>query len=215
MYRSWDVNIYRSEMVWKKLGKEGLAVRALWPIAEPEDKVLTRVTKFLNDSIRQFRTQAGKAKKGWKTISILISDVYPQWKIDTLLYMQQQYNNESKSFPATFLADLKDWSSTHITDKKLIKAVMQFASFRKKEVEDVGATAMDIQFPFDQAAIITECLSYIQVQTNVMPSSASDSSDGASIAIIKLDDTNVVPGVTVPERISENVEPRKPYLWMN
>lgn len=197
-----------SEMVWKKLGKEGLAVKAPWPIAEQEDKILTRVTKFLSDSIRQFRTQAGKAKKDWKTISILVSDVYPQWKIDTLLWMQQQYNATAKIFSETFMKDLKDWSGKAVTDKKLIKLVMQFASFRKKEVEDVGETAMDIQLPFDQCAIITECLPYIKAQINIVPSSSDTTS---TITIIKLD---AATDQGIPERITENVEPGKPYLWV-
>lgn len=201
-------------MVWKKLGKEGLAVKAPWPIAEQEDKILTRVTKFLSDSIRQFRTQAGKAKKDWKTMSILVSDVYPQWKIDTLLWMQQQYNSTTKTFTETFMKDLKDWSAATVTDKKLIKLVMQFASFRKKEVEDAGETAMDIQLPFDQCAIIEECRSYIQAQINIVPSSDNnDTSSSTNITIIKLDDSTT-DKAAIPERISENVEPGKPYLWI-
>ena len=48
-------------MIWKKLGKEGLAVKAPWPVADEEDKVLTRQSKFLRESLRYFRAQAGKA----------------------------------------------------------------------------------------------------------------------------------------------------------
>jgi len=53
-----------SEYMWKHaIGGEGLAVRAPWPIANDEDKVLTREAKFLGDAMKAFRQQAGKAKK--------------------------------------------------------------------------------------------------------------------------------------------------------
>lgn len=196
-----------SEMVWQKLGKEGLAVKASWPIAEEEDKILTRQANFLNDSIKQFRTQAGKAKKGWTKATILISDVYPQWKIDSLLWMQSQYNHDTKSFTLTFMKDLKDWSTDTITDKKMIKLIMQFISFRKKEVEDVGETAMDIQLPFDQYNIFNNSLQYIQAQINI--GSSTD-----LVEMIKLND-NDNNNQDIPEKVTDNVEPGKPYLWFH
>ena len=84
---------------------------------------------------------------------------------------------------------------------------MQFVSFRKREVDDVGITALDIRLPFDQRAILEESLQYIQSQLNI-----------ESINIIKLksDGTTatVVGDATIPDRIIENVEPGKPYLWI-
>ena len=184
-------------MVWKKLGKEGLAVKAPWPATEEEDKILTRQAQLLRDSLKKFRTQVGKAKKGWKSASILISDVYPQWKIDTLTWMQGQYKDGA--FANTFMKDLKGWSTANISEKKMIKLVMQFASFRKKEVDDVGEAAMDTVLPFDQKTIFVESMKYIQSQLNI-----------DELDIIKLgeDDTEV------PERVSEQVEPGKPHLWL-
>jgi leucyl-tRNA synthetase len=184
-------------MVWKKLGKTGFAVKAPWPVAEEEDKILTRQAQLMRDSLKRFRTQAGKAKKGWQKSSILVSDVYPQWKIDTLTWMQTQYKDAC--FSDSFMSDLKDWTAATVADKKMIKFIMQFASFRKREVEDVGETALDILLPFDQKAILSESLSYMKAQLNL-----------ADVDIIKLgaDDANV------PDRIAENVEPGKPFLWM-
>ena len=198
----------RSEMVWKKLGKEGFAVKASWPVAEEENKILTRQAQLLRDSLKSFRTLAGKAKKGWTAASILISDDYPQWKIDALLWLQQQYNEEIGTFPETIMSDLKDWTSNTISDKKLIKFTMQFVSFRKREVEDVGITALDVRLPFDQKAILEGSLQYIQSQLNI-----------ESINIIKLGGEGTVPAavvgdIPIPDRIVENVEPGKPYLWI-
>jgi leucyl-tRNA synthetase len=182
-------------MVWKKLGKEGLAVKAPWPVAEEENKILTRQAKLLRDSLKQFRSQAGKAKKGWKIASILVSDVYPQWKIDTLLWLQQQYKDGA--FSDSFMQDLKAWSSETVQDKKLVKFTMQFASFRKKEVEEVGEAAMDTVLPFDQKYIFVESMQYIQAQLNI-----------PNMDVVKLDEADV------PDRVAENVEPGKPQLWL-
>ena len=186
-----------SEMVWKKLGKEGLAVRAPWPEADEEDKILTRQAKFLRDSLKSFRTLAGKAKKGWTQASVLVSDSYPQWKIDTLNWMQEQYKD--REFPASFMKDLKDWAGKSASDKKMIKFTMQFASFVKNEVQDVGPMAMDVQLPFDQKEILVEVQKYLQAQL-VIP----------EIDVLKIDGDE---GAQVPEKFSENVTPGKPSLW--
>jgi leucyl-tRNA synthetase len=188
-------------MVWKKLGKDGLAVKVRWPAAEEENKVLTRQSKFLRDSIRYFRVQAGKAKKAEKA-SVLITDSYPQWKVDVLTWMQQQYSPDVGGFSATFMKDLKDWSDKNVADKKMLKGTMQFASFVKKEVEEVGAIAMETQLPFDQKEILVDCGSYIKSQLNV-----------PDIDFVNLD-TEKEAAATVPEARTELVTPGKPYLWL-
>lgn len=183
-------------MVWKKIGKEGLAVKASWPTAGEEDKILTRQAQLLRDSIKKFRIQVGKAKKGWKSASILVSDVYPQWKIDTLTWMQEQYKDGA--FSDSFMKDLKAWSGETF-DKKMIKFVMQFASFRKEEVNDVGEAAMDINLPFDQKLIFVESMKYLKSQLNI-----------EDLDVIKLGDG----GAEVPDKAAETVEPGNPGLWL-
>mmetsp|Transcript_7711 Transcript_7711/g.15459 ORF Transcript_7711/g.15459 Transcript_7711/m.15459 type:complete len:1116 (-) Transcript_7711:969-4316(-) len=188
-----------SETLWKDLGKEGLAVKASWPIAGEENKLLTRQAKFLRDSIKNFRNQVGKAKKGWKDATVVVAENYPQWKVDALLWMQTQFDKESGSFPATFMKDLKDWSTTNVSDKKQVKFTMQFVSFMKKEVEDVGEMAMDIKCPFDQLAILKESQAYLKAQLNL-----------EDVGIGSIDDAELA----VPDRVSQNVSPGKPYLWI-
>ena len=185
--------------MWKSLGKEGLAVRAPWPTVGEEDKLLTRQAKFLRDSMKIFRTATGKAKKGWKTATILVADDYPQWKVDALLWMQSSYDKSTGSFPPTFMKDLKDWTANNVTDKKKIKLTMQFVSFMKKEVDDVGEMAMDTTSPFDQLAIMNESLAYIKSQLNLEEVSAG-----------RVDD----PELAVPDKIAGNVMPGKPVLWL-
>ncbi|KAL7478746.1 hypothetical protein ACHAW6_004502 [Cyclotella cf. meneghiniana] len=185
-----------AETLWKELGKEGLAVKAPWPIAGEEDKLLTKEAKFLRDSLKNFRASAGKAKKGWKTATILVAEDYPQWKTDALIWMQSKYND---GFPDTFMADLKDWSTTSVADKKQVKSVMQFVSFMKKEVEDVGEMGMDIKCPFDQLSILKESKAFIQSQLGL-----------DEVGVCSVDD----PEISVPEKTSQNVTPGKPFLWL-
>jgi leucyl-tRNA synthetase len=187
-------------MLWKKLGKEGLAVRAPWPVAEEEDKLMTREARFLRDTLKQFRAQLGRAKKGWTKASILVSTDYPQWKIDTLTWMQGKFDAET-GFPATFMGDLKTWSGSSNTDKKMIKFTMQFASFIKKEADDVGAMAMDVKLPFDQKVILAASDGYIKSQLNL-----------TELDIISLGGTEGAAS-GVPDKIAENVTPGKPVMW--
>ena len=189
----------RSETLWKDLGKDGLAVRASWPTVGEEDKLLTRQAKFLRDSLKSFRTSAGKAKKGWKAATILVAEDYPQWKVDALLWMQSKYDKSTGSFPDTFMKDLKEWTTTSVTDKKKIKLTMQFVSFMKKEVDDVGESGMDIKLPFDQFAIINESTAYIKSQLNL-----------EEVGVGSVGDQEL----EVPEKIVGNVMPGKPFLWM-
>lgn len=188
-----------SENMWQKLGKEGLAVKAPWPKTEEEDKLLTRQASFLRDSLKQFRAQADKAKKRTTTAKIIVTDSYPVWKNDTLVWMHEQYDEETKAFSATFMKDLKTWASTK--DKKMIKFTMQFASWMKKEVEDVGSMAMDIKMPYDQKQIIVESEEYIKSQLKM-----------EKIEVINLSTAEDIS--SIPSKTVENVNPGKPFLWM-
>jgi leucyl-tRNA synthetase len=183
--------------MWKKLGKEGLAIKAPWPVADEEDKLLTRQGKFLRDSLKKFRGLAGKAKKGLKAASIVVTDSYPQWKVDTLKWMQEQHSAET-GFSKSFMKDLKTWTGQNVSDKKMIKFTMQFSSFMKSEVEEVGKVAMDIHLPFDQVAILEASMKYIKAQLQI-----------EELDILKLENAE-----GVPERIADQVIPAKPYLWL-
>lgn len=187
-----------SENMWGKLGKEGLAVRAPWPVADEEDKMLTRQADFLRSGLKKFRSQVGKAKKAVEKASILVADTYPQWKIDILLWMQQQYSEETKSFPDTFMKDLKGWTGQNISDKKMIKFAMQFAAFMKNEVGEVGSVALDVHLPFDQQSVLESSMKYIKAQ----------------LVLEDIDILKVETATEIPERIQEQATPGNPYLWL-
>jgi leucyl-tRNA synthetase len=187
-----------SEKVYKKIGGNGYAVLAPWPVAGEEDKLLSRQAKFLRDNLKHFRAQVGKAKKGWKESSIMVTDSYPDWKVETLLWMQGKYDN---GFPSDFMKQLKEKCKS-IKDKKLIKFTMQFASFTKREVEEVGPSVMETTLPFDQMAILEESTAYLKSQLNI-----------ENMTFIKLDDAEASAGV--PDRMKESVVPGKAHMWFH
>ena len=192
-----------AEKLWKLVGKDGLAVKAPWPQADDEDKVLTRQAGFLRDTLKKFRATAGKAKKGWKEATILLTDTYPQWKVDVLNWMQGQYDEAAAGgFSADFMKSLKQWTTSAFDDKKLIKFVMQFASFIKKEVGDVGKSAMDTILPFDQKEILENSVAYIKSQLSL-----------TEVSFIKLSSDKDV-AASVPDKLKQNVSPGKPHLWL-
>lgn len=190
-----------AEAVWQKLGKEGMAIKAPWPVAEEEDKILSRQASFLRVSLKNFRAQTGKTKGTWEKSTILISDSYPGWKVDLLTFMSGKYDPVT-GFAATIMKDLKDYANKNVTDKKMIKNTMQFASFVKKEVEEVGPMAMETHLPFDQKEILAECTKYIMAQLNL-----------ESLDLINLD-TDKEAAADVPENKADIPSPGKPYLWL-
>ena len=114
--------------------------------------------------------------------------------------MQEQYN-PGTGFPATFMKDLKDWSAKNVDDKKMLKLTMQFASFAKREVDDIGVSAMDVQLPFDQRAILSDALKYMKKQIDI-----------SEITVINLEGEDAS---SVPDRLKESVTPGKPSLWLH
>merc|ERR1719354_348747 len=155
-------------------------------------------SKFLRDNLKNFRQHAGKAKKGWTKSTILVTDSYPEWKVNVLLMMQEKYDN---GFPADFMKQLKVWCKD-LPDKKLIKNTMQFASFTKREVEDVGPVAMETSLPFDQKAILEQSTAYLKSQLNFK-----------EIDIVKTDDAEAC--ADAPDRLKEGVVPGKASLWFH
>jgi leucyl-tRNA synthetase len=186
-----------SENIWSKIGKEGMSVKASWPTADAEDKLLTRQAKFLRDSLKKFRGIVGKAKKGWTTASIVVTNSYPEWKENILKFMQEKYSEET-GFSATFMKDMKKWSAQNVTDKKMIKGTMQFGSFVRAEAEEVGLVAMDLELPFDQRAILEVSLTYLKSQLNIPA----------------LDILDLKTSEDIPERIVGMISPGKPHLWI-
>jgi len=172
-------------------------VKASWPSADAEDKILTRQAKFLRDALKRYRGSIGKAKKGWKSVSILVTNSYPEWKVNVLKHMQEQYSDDT-GLPTTFMKDMKKWSGQNVIDKRMIKDTMQFSSFMRDEANEVGRIALDLDLPFDQYAILEVSLTYLKSQLNL--------SDLDILDLSTVED--------IPDRVAGNVSPGRPYLWI-
>jgi len=111
--------------------------------------------------------------------------------------MQEQYSDDS-GFPNTFMKDMKKWCGENVSDKKMIKDVMQFGSFVKDESREVGRVAMDLELPFDQRAILEVSLTYLKSQ----------------LGLPELDILDLKSAEDIPERIVGMVSPGRPHLWI-
>ena len=185
-----------AEMMWKAMGQSGMVVQAPWPAVAAEDKLLTRQGALLRTALKQFRGQLGKAKKGWKQATVLVTDSYPEFKVEVLTWMQEQF--DGKNFPDSFMKDLKTWAGQHFTDKKQVKFAMQFASFVKKESTEVGAAAMEVKLPFDQKAILQGSESYIKAQLGI-----------SELEFLTTEECDA------PPKVKDMVAPGKPSLWLH
>lgn len=197
-----------SEILWQQhidllAGNKGLVVHAPWPNqTSVEDKLLSRQASFLRDAVKNCRQQSIKQSSPKKpNTKILVTNSYPTWKINTLHFMHEQFNSETNKFPSDFMKQLKTWSATNVTDKKMIKFTMQFASWMKREVEEVGPMAMDINVPYNQFDILQNNLKYISAQINK-----------ENVEVYELSDGN---NADIPDKVLENVSPGRPYLWLH
>mmetsp|Transcript_17844 Transcript_17844/g.37088 ORF Transcript_17844/g.37088 Transcript_17844/m.37088 type:complete len:1082 (+) Transcript_17844:13-3258(+) len=153
-----------SEEIWSAIGGEGFVVKALWPVLPDEDKLMTKQSTCLFKSLRQFRLTVQKSKKKVKKAVIMVVDSYPQWKVEALVWMNE--NIASIDDSKVFMGDLKKWTSK-LEDKKNVKNVMQFVSFVRKEYMEIGAVAMEQTVPFDQLALFQGFTKYISSQLNL------------------------------------------------
>ena len=113
--------------------------------------------------------------------------------------MEGRYSDDT-GFSETFKDDMKAYASS-LPDKKNMKNVMQFASFVKKEVEEVGSRwPMELQVPFDQKQILSESLTYIQKQLNLEKFSVYE------IGVDELPEG-------LQEKLLTNCQPGKPILY--
>jgi len=186
-----------SETVWALLGNTTFIVKEKYPDFAAEDKVLSRKTKFLMSTLKSARQTVSKAKAKPTEAWFVVVDEYSQWRKEALIWMHGQHSDGA--FTSTFMADLKKWVGT-LEDKKNVKNVMQFASFVKKEVEDVGESAMELTMPYDQKEILSESKKYIQAQLNL-----------EKFDIVKIGIDELPPGLN--EKGLMNCQPGKPLLF--
>ena len=97
-----------SEEIWKLSGGEGFVVKAPWPVVPVEDKLLTKQSSCLFKSLRQFRLTVQKSKKKVNRAVIMVVDKYPSWKVDALVWMNDNIATIEDS--KKFMGELKNWT---------------------------------------------------------------------------------------------------------
>jgi hypothetical protein len=61
-----------------------------------------------------------------------------------------------------YIKQLREFAAAQKFDKKQQQGLMQFAAFVKAAYDEIGVAALDLTMPYDQAAILTENLAYMQ-----------------------------------------------------
>jgi len=208
-----------SETVWEMMGKEGFATTAEWPKIEKIDDVMLRSSKYLRDSMRNFRLtllknskpKKGKAKKGAPAAEpagppkaqILVATEFEPWKRTTLEYLATIFDDATKKFPADLMKLLKTFCSTPEM-KPFLKNVMQFVKFIQPDVESNGSSELALSLPFSEQDLLTDQMEYIT------QSLKSDGGKFESLEIVLVTDE-----LDIPADKKKNASPGKPYLYLS
>ena len=200
-----------AEHAWRSvLKREGSVLRAGWPRCAAEDALVAQKQAFLLKAVQTFRRKAAKkgkkgkapagAKAGPASAAILVTNVWPQWKQLVLARLREVYAENGGAFPETFSKDFKAFAMDEANGiKPKMKFAMQFASFIKGTVAEVGPSAMNAEMAFDQAEFLRDHADYIAKQLEL-----------AKVTVHMADD-DAAPGT---DKDKESSQPGDPCLVM-
>ena len=198
------------EEIWAIMGKKGFVTAAPWPTTEPVDNLLLRQSKYLRDSLKNFRNTAAKSAKQKKPPKdfdktrgcIIVATEYEVWKQDTLKFCATIFDDASKSFPKDFMKQMKAFCASTPELKKMTKKIMQFVMFIKPDVEANGRSELSLESPFNEMNLINDNIAYIKkciAENGVTNVTAMLVTDAAC---------------TVPPEKKQQAAPGKPYLYV-
>ena len=173
------------EHVWGNILKNpGLVVNAGWPVAPPADLMLQQMAVYVESSIVNIRKaiakaeMASKPKKGVVTpppptkvtsIELVVPIEFGGWQAKVLSLLSALYDSSTGTFPADVMGQVLSASNADpeisALGAKVIKsAVMPFARGRidMATTAGVGAQALDVKMPFDEASLLTENSNYLK-----------------------------------------------------
>ncbi|GAB4839099.1 hypothetical protein Ancab_028627 [Ancistrocladus abbreviatus] len=175
-----------AEYVWKELlKKEGLVVKAGWPISDSPDLTLKRANKYLQDSIDLMRKLLQKQMLGSKKANkqgapvtqliedkrlnglIFVNERYEGWKEECLRILQSKFNLETCSFApdSEIMEALRSSNVGKAANfKDIQKLCMPFLRFKKDETLKLGVQALDLSLPFGEVEVLSENLDLIKRQ---------------------------------------------------
>uniref|UniRef100_A0A2N9H4W9 leucine--tRNA ligase n=1 Tax=Fagus sylvatica TaxID=28930 RepID=A0A2N9H4W9_FAGSY len=175
-----------AEYVWRiLLKKNGFAVKAGWPVANPLDLTLKSSNKYLQDSIvlmrKLLQKQISGSKKGNKkgapvttltednklTGLIYVNEQFDGWKAECLRILQSKFDSTTRTFSpdGEILEALKNSSVGQAANfKQTQKLCMPFMRFKKDEAVSLGVQALDLRLPFGEIEVLQENLDLIKRQ---------------------------------------------------
>eukprot|EP00933_Yihiella_yeosuensis_P041325 TRINITY_DN35718_c1_g1_i2.p1 TRINITY_DN35718_c1_g1~~TRINITY_DN35718_c1_g1_i2.p1 ORF type:complete len:158 (+),score=53.85 TRINITY_DN35718_c1_g1_i2:412-885(+) len=108
---------------------------------------------------------------------IFVAKSYKTWQVDVLKLLQTfELNNENEPVNKDFMKEVRDAPEVKALSKADMKQVMPFASFiMKTEVPARGRDALDLELPFDEAAMLRDLTEVIKRQLNVAEVEICDS----------------------------------------
>jgi len=167
---------------WEKLGKDGFVVNARWPIADPEEDVITRKFEYLKQTAHNITAlhekavkNANKNKKKQKqaeqkavvldAVRVMVADGYPDWQAACLGVMQASYDelkgNISKTWVKSLARQIMVLPEVK-ADKKIKKGAMKFVGFRASMVAKEGPSALATSLPFHEKTLLESNLRFLQ-----------------------------------------------------
>jgi hypothetical protein len=184
------------------LKEEGSVTRAAWPDVSGLDENEMMKADYLEDvmdSFRDKRAKANKKNKGKKTVTekgvVYVQTTYPVWRQKLLNFLKAKWDDEKKAFGVEKKELIKEVGALQKGDEDLKaqgKMLNKVLAFVMQAAEKRGKSALECEWPFDEAAVLTEFSKFI----------AAEMSLPKGLEII----------VNSTEEVASNAEPGKPAL---
>lgn len=160
-----------AEHVWELLGNKRSILHERWPVAGDVDEVAVKASNYLMDAAHSFRIYlknhcaVKKPKKGEtpkperkpNKATIWVAKEYPKWQHIILTTLKQLNGPAGLPDNKTISSKLGEVAEL----KKYMKRVMPFVQATRENVERVGAEALSVGLPFDEAAILVDNKQYL------------------------------------------------------
>ncbi|XP_041463442.1 leucine--tRNA ligase, cytoplasmic-like isoform X1 [Lytechinus variegatus] len=189
------------EHIWSLLGKDGLLMRASWPVAGSVDDVLVRSSEYLMDTAHELRLRVKMAmnppkKKGAPPPRkpthgiIYVAKNFPPWQNAVLTKLKELWQANNSAFPDNKL--ILDQLKSIDVIKKFMKKVMPFVQHIKENVASKGPRALDTTMEFEETDVLQSNLDYLSTT-------------------LELEGLEVRPSSEASDKIQEECCPGKPF----
>ncbi|KAL0884166.1 hypothetical protein ABMA27_016174 [Loxostege sticticalis] len=160
-----------AEHVWELLGNKTSILHERWPVAGDIDEVAVKASNYLMDAAHSFRIylknhcavkkpkkgETPKPEKKPNKAVIWVAKEYPRWQHIILTTLKEL--NGPSGLPDNKTISSKLGAIAEL--KKYMKRVMPFVQATRESMERVGAEALSVGLPFDEAAVLMDNKQYL------------------------------------------------------